>query len=151
MKICVYIYAKAKFNVYFNINSALAVNQPHVKVPYSQLKPNNIVGLPHGFKLQHPSLLRQQDLEVIYPLLPSIKFVGTYFLYKPSLYIIILLCVYAIVDSCIQMLCFMIMVCVIVNIYQMYLLHKVNSNKNIHMPAAVYQIHQAIAHVQMIL
>ena len=47
-------------NVYFNFNT-LAINQPHAKVPYSQLKPSNVIGLPVGMTLQHPSQLTQEN------------------------------------------------------------------------------------------
>lgn len=89
MHISVYVYQ----NYFHYFNAALAISWPHSKVPYSQLKPNNVIGLPVGMKLQHPSQLNQQDLEVIYSLLPTIKFVGMYVLVFLTTYV----CMYVIV------------------------------------------------------
>ena len=45
-KYCMYIK-----NIYFNFNTALAINQLHAKVPYNQLKPSNVIGLAVLFKI----------------------------------------------------------------------------------------------------
>ena len=55
---------------------ALAIRQPNARVPYSLLKAENVIGLPTGVLLKHPSHLKQDELQAIYSALPSIKFIG---------------------------------------------------------------------------
>ena len=55
---------------------ALAVGDPHARVPYAQLRPENVMGLPPGVKMSHPSNLPLNELQLIYDHMGSIKFVG---------------------------------------------------------------------------
>ena len=67
------------FYMYKMVNlfcSALAVGDPHARVPYKSLQAKNVVGLPPGIKLSHPSTLSQDHLQVIYDNIASIKFIG---------------------------------------------------------------------------
>ena len=43
---------------------------------YSLLIAENVIGLPTGVLLKHPSHLKQDELQAIYSALPSIKFIG---------------------------------------------------------------------------
>lgn len=54
---------------------ALAVGDPHSRVPYGQLRAQNVMGLPPGVKISHPSNLPLNELQLIYNM-GSIKFVG---------------------------------------------------------------------------
>lgn len=58
------------------ISSSLAVGDPHAKVPFGKLKPENVIGLPPPLTLHHPSTLSQDQLELIYNHIASVKFVG---------------------------------------------------------------------------
>ncbi len=55
---------------------ALAVGDSQERVPYKALKPQHVIGLPHGISLTHPSTLSQSNLQAVYNSLSSIKFVG---------------------------------------------------------------------------
>ena len=55
---------------------ALAIREPNARVPYSLLKAKNVIGLPTGVLLKHPSHLKQDELQAVYTALPSIKFIG---------------------------------------------------------------------------
>ena len=69
---------------------ALAVGNPHSRVPYSKLTDDNVVGWPSSVKLRHPSLLTQSDIKLIHDSIDSIKFVGKFF-YEYTSYTIYLL------------------------------------------------------------
>jgi len=69
MGFCLFVF----FVLFF---SALAVGNPHSKVPYSKLKSTNIIGLPASIHLRHPSTMPQDQLELIHRSLATIKFVG---------------------------------------------------------------------------
>ena len=56
--------------------SALSVGDPHPKVAYKLLQAVNVVGLPPGVKLSHPSTLSQDQLQVIYDNIASMRFIG---------------------------------------------------------------------------
>ncbi len=58
--------------------SALAVGDPLAKVPYSKLKPSNIIGLPASVRLRHPSALTYDHLKLLYRNMAAIKFVGKF-------------------------------------------------------------------------
>lgn len=55
---------------------ALAVGDPHAKVPYRLLHPRNVIGLPPDVVLRHPSTLSQDQLQLVYDNIASVKFVG---------------------------------------------------------------------------
>ena len=57
---------------------ALAVGDPHAMVPYQQLRPEHIIGLPPGVNLCHPSNLSNDQLETIYNNIAHIKFIGKF-------------------------------------------------------------------------
>lgn len=62
---------------YCNPSLALAVGDPHAKVPYQHLQPSNVIGLPPDIKqLCHPSTLRQEQLKALFKNIASVKFVG---------------------------------------------------------------------------
>ena len=58
------------------ICSALAVGDPHARVPYKSLQARNVIGLPPGIKLSHPSTLSQDQLQVLYDNIATIRFIG---------------------------------------------------------------------------
>ena len=64
-----------------NTNSlfiALAVGDPHARVPYQQLRPEHVIGLPPGVKLCHTFNLSNNQLETIYNKIAHIKFIGKF-------------------------------------------------------------------------
>ena len=72
------------------ICSALAVGDPHARVPYKSLRVGNVIGLPPGIKLSHPSTLSQDQLQVIYDNIASIRFIGELpIMYARDSYVII--------------------------------------------------------------
>ncbi len=60
---------------------ALAVGDPHARVPYQQLRPEHVIGVPPGVKLCHPSNLSNDQLETIYNNIAHIKFIGKFSTY----------------------------------------------------------------------
>ena len=58
--------------------AAVAVRDPNARVPYRHLKPNNVVGLPPGIKLTHPSQMKQEHLQLLYDNIDAVKFVGMF-------------------------------------------------------------------------
>ena len=72
---------------------ALAVGNPHSRVPYSKLTDDNVVGWPSSVKLRHLSLLTQSDIKLVHDIIDSIKFVGKFFYeYTIIYYILIIFC-----------------------------------------------------------
>lgn len=55
---------------------ALAVGDPHAKIPYRHVKPCNVVGLPPGVTFTHPSSMPQDHLQQVYSNIDALKFVG---------------------------------------------------------------------------
>jgi hypothetical protein len=50
-------------------------------VPYQQLRPEHVIGVPPGVKLCHPSNLSNDQLETIYNNIAHIKFIGKFSTY----------------------------------------------------------------------
>ena len=65
--------------VVFLLIVALAVRDPNMRVPYRHLKPENVVGLPPGIRLVHPSQMKQEHLQMLYDNMDAVKFVGMVF------------------------------------------------------------------------
>ena len=65
-----------KLLLYFSL--ALAVGDPHAKVPCGKLKPNNVIGWPSSVYLCNPSAMPQDKLQLLYDNMANIKFVGKF-------------------------------------------------------------------------
>ena len=76
VSICLWPWHHFSYTIFY---SALAVGDPHARVPYQQLRSEHIIGLPSGVKFCHPSNLSNDQLEVIYRNIAHIKFIGKFY------------------------------------------------------------------------
>ena len=56
--------------------SQLLLLEIYMLVPYQQLRPEHVIGLPSGIKLSHPSNLPNDQLGTIYYNIAHTKFIG---------------------------------------------------------------------------
>ena len=63
--------------MYLTFFIALAVGEPHSKVPYHKMKPSNVVGMPSGVVFTYPSHMTESDLKQVYDNIDCIQFDGT--------------------------------------------------------------------------